>query len=155
MFETYIILVPVSKGNRGTLEDIENRTFDTLDEVKQLIHKEDKAPLDQIEIWAISDYMCACNDEVRDNKNWWFGYVQIKKHTKHHFITVYSLIKDHKFGELTGHDYYTYITFKDDNGIQSRHDSGCVNVADTTDIRKHLLDMYKPYARAHSLEQIK
>ena len=108
---TYIVVIPVNGGNRATLEDIENVTFQNTDEVRQYIHDVDKLPLDKIEVWPITDFMDEINNSQYDSTTEiWFGYVLIKKEEPKQAIN-YTVVFNVKRYDNVPH--YQGIIFED------------------------------------------
>ena len=74
---------------------------------------------------------------------------------KNHFITVFTLTKETKFGELTGLKHYYYKTFKITGNTHYQHSGGKVDASQCLDFRKYIIDEFEPYAKSHMVEQLK
>lgn len=76
--KTYVILIPVGKGERKDLERIENEKFKSVDNA--LVN----LPIGSL-AYRISDFMDLWNDQDSDTSiedridisEYWFGYVQV------------------------------------------------------------------------------
>ncbi len=79
MKQTYIVLIPVGIGERKYLENVENQTFDSCDQARQFIAKENDIQPDHIALFELSDFMDSCNNQVMHLERFWLGYIQIKQ----------------------------------------------------------------------------
>jgi hypothetical protein len=69
---TYIIVAPVGKADRRDLESIENKVFDTRDDVRSKV--------EGVQLYRLTDFMEDVNDEIlQDLSDKWIGYVHVKK----------------------------------------------------------------------------
>ncbi len=69
---TYILVAPVSEADRRDLERIENKVFDTRDDIRKQV--------EGVKLYRLTDFMEDVNDEIlQDLSDKWIGYVHVKK----------------------------------------------------------------------------
>lgn len=86
MYETMILTIDVStfSDGRKLAEHLENQKYDSFGELTKAIDEElgdesDERDDYNIQIWTLTDFMDACNNEEIFLDDLWIGYVQLKK----------------------------------------------------------------------------
>ncbi len=82
MKDTYIVLIPIEKGERKLVEKIENwhlakSVYPDLITLTGCISEQIEIPVNEIYIFCLVDFANECNDQRISLKNYWLGYVHI------------------------------------------------------------------------------
>ncbi len=88
MYVTYIVMLPVGKGDRTALEHIENEKFDSVEAVRKLLSEECNMSIDEVDMCPLTDFMDFCNDQDIKIENVWIGYVRIKSDKQPRYYTL-------------------------------------------------------------------
>ena len=86
MYETMILTIEVESFDDGrrTAEHLENQKFDSHSEFIERLDSE----LDSyakyrndynVQLWSLTDFMDACNNQEINLENVWIGYIHLKK----------------------------------------------------------------------------
>jgi len=86
MYETMIVTIEVESFDDGrrTAEHLENQKFDSYSEFIERLDSE----LDSyakyrnehnVQLWSLTDFMDACNNQEINLENVWIGYIHLKK----------------------------------------------------------------------------
>jgi hypothetical protein len=78
-YRTVILLAEVDNIERGEIEAIENKQFNSIED----IYKEIFCSENELSILELTDFMDMCNDQkITSMENDWIGYVQLNENCK-------------------------------------------------------------------------
>lgn len=81
MSEKHIVLIPAARVNdgRAVAELIQDRPFESIQAVAEVVNKEGNTLCCDIQVMSLSQFMDDCNDEAIDLDTVWVTYVNIGK----------------------------------------------------------------------------